>query len=215
MTEVAASLGSDDTESRLLLRRAQLCVRELCLPLNMIDRHGETLTSTGLRRENDAEHSFLLALAAAALAEHVDSELDTGLVALYAIVHDLAETLTGDNPVYEPIYTAEQKEVVDSLATAELQRRFDVVSDRITSLLAAYLRFEDAESRYVYGMDKIVPYLTILELDRHPLRPDHSSYLATEAKARAKIARRYPKLLPLFDVVAEEVRSRPHFFTTD
>lgn len=49
------------------------------------------------RRENDAEHSFMLALIAGELAQTLyPATLDAGLVSQYAIVHDLIELETGD-----------------------------------------------------------------------------------------------------------------------
>src|SRR6187402_153736 len=48
-------------------------------------------------RENDAEHSFMLALVATELSEHLyPGKLNLGLVSQYAMVHDLIEVKTGD-----------------------------------------------------------------------------------------------------------------------
>jgi len=47
-------------------------------------------------RENDAEHSFMLALVAPELAATYYSELDVGLVAQFSTVHDLIELETAD-----------------------------------------------------------------------------------------------------------------------
>jgi hypothetical protein len=45
--------------------------------------------------ESDTDHTVMLALIACALAPIVDARLDVGLVAQYALVHDLVEAYAG------------------------------------------------------------------------------------------------------------------------
>lgn len=48
------------------------------------------------RRENDAEHSFSLAIAAMLLAEHSNEPVDTAKVMKMVLVHDVVEIDAGD-----------------------------------------------------------------------------------------------------------------------
>jgi len=50
------------------------------------------------RFENDAEHGFLLAVLACALAERMELKLDLGKVSQYALVHDLVEAVADMTP---------------------------------------------------------------------------------------------------------------------
>src|ERR1043165_2205655 len=52
------------------------------------------------RRENDAEHSWHLAMMVVVLAEHSDRPIDVGHTVQLVLVHDLVEIYAGDTPLY-------------------------------------------------------------------------------------------------------------------
>ncbi|PRX43302.1 putative hydrolase of HD superfamily [Prauserella shujinwangii] len=52
------------------------------------------------RRENDAEHSWHLALMVLVLAEHADEPIDVGHTVRLVVVHDLVEIYAGDTPLF-------------------------------------------------------------------------------------------------------------------
>ena len=53
------------------------------------------------RRENDAEHSFSLAIAAAVLAEYSNEPVDVAKVMKMVLVHDAVEIYAGDTYCYD------------------------------------------------------------------------------------------------------------------
>lgn len=53
------------------------------------------------RKENDAEHSFSLALLAMVLRDYADDDVDINRVIQMALVHDLIEVYAGDTYVYD------------------------------------------------------------------------------------------------------------------
>ncbi len=55
----------------------------------------------GKRYENDAEHSWHLALYAITLAEYTELEIDIAKVIKLVLIHDLAEIYAGDTFVYD------------------------------------------------------------------------------------------------------------------
>src|SRR6185295_6453160 len=57
----------------------------------------------GERRENTAEHSWHLAMAALVLAEHAEEPVDLGRVVPMLLVHDLVEIDAGDTFCYDPV----------------------------------------------------------------------------------------------------------------
>jgi len=61
--------------------------------VNRITRHED-----GTTPESDTDHTVMLGLIACALAERWYPHLDRGLVAQYALVHDLVEVYAGDTP---------------------------------------------------------------------------------------------------------------------
>jgi putative hydrolases of HD superfamily len=114
----------------------------------------------GSRKENTAEHSWQLALAATILAEHANEPVRTARVTEMLLVHDLVEIYAGDTFVY-----------ADSAAAAEQELREQQAADKLFALLpsdqCAYLRAcwdefearESAESRFAKSIDRLMPML--------------------------------------------------------
>ncbi len=112
------------------------------------------------RKENDAEHSWHIALMAVLLIEHAEKEtMDILRVVTMLLVHDLVEIDAGDTFCY------------DEAGNADKLERETKAADRIFNLLpedqAAYFRslwdeFEakdTAESKYAAAMDRLQPLL--------------------------------------------------------
>lgn len=111
------------------------------------------------RRENSAEHSWQVALAALLLAEHADEAVDRERVVRMLLIHDVVEIDAGDVPVYD---------VARRAARAEEERR---AADRIFGLLpedlagevrALWDEFEaqqSAEARFAKAIDRLLPLL--------------------------------------------------------
>src|SRR4051812_45990207 len=96
--------GSDQVDGAMVLR----VVRDLAVPPHQIDRVS-VMPFDPARKENDAEHSFSLGLAAVCLAPLMNPDLDLGLVAKYALIHDLPEIYSGDVSVYAEAKERESK----------------------------------------------------------------------------------------------------------
>ncbi len=112
------------------------------------------------RKENDAEHSWHIALMAVLLLEHAQAKnIDILRVVTMLLVHDLVEIDAGDTFCY------------DKAGNMDKLERETKAADRIFNLLpedqAAYLRelwdeFEarqTAESRFAAAMDRLQPLL--------------------------------------------------------
>ena len=61
----------------------------------------QTYLADGKRKENDAEHSWHLALAAVLLKEHMAEDVDLGRVMTMVLIHDLVEIDAGDTYAYD------------------------------------------------------------------------------------------------------------------
>lgn len=61
----------------------------------------QTYLSDGKRKENDAEHSWHLAMMAVLLAEHSNEELDLVKVITMVLIHDIVEIDAGDTYAYD------------------------------------------------------------------------------------------------------------------
>jgi putative hydrolases of HD superfamily len=111
------------------------------------------------RRENDAEHSWHLALMAMVLAEHADEPVDVGHVIRLVIVHDLVEIYAGDTFLYDDAAAASQAE----RETAAAGRLFGLLPpDQAGWMRALWEEFEarqTPESRFAKAMDRLEPML--------------------------------------------------------
>ena len=111
-------------------------------------------------RESDSHHSFALALTAYELAASHAPELDAHKVLLYALVHDLPELETGDvNTLLTSSEELRTKAKTDRTALNATRQRF-AGQPHLLAALEAYETKADAESRFVYWIDKLMTVLT-------------------------------------------------------
>lgn len=119
----------------------------------------QSYLADGSRRENDAEHSWHLALMAVLLSEYADKDIDVLRVVTMVLVHDIVELDAGDTYAY------------DNEGNATKREREVKAADRIFSILpedqAAYLRslwdeFEEQdtkEAKFANTLDKLQPLM--------------------------------------------------------
>lgn len=112
------------------------------------------------RRENDAEHSYQLAMIAWYLLEKETLDLKRDLVLEYALVHDLVEVYAGDTAFYKRTDTPEDKEAKEAKALKELEEEFPQLKS-IHRRISEYEAKETEESRFVYALDKLIPILNV------------------------------------------------------
>ena len=108
------------------------------------------------RRENNAEHSFMLGLAGVSVAEQHFPKLDSGLVTQFALVHDLVELETMDIPTFNA------SEATLAAKEAAEKQALEVLGSKLNPTLMSYLeRYEEQvepEARLVRHIDKLLPY---------------------------------------------------------
>ncbi|TQL70610.1 putative hydrolase of HD superfamily [Nocardioides albertanoniae] len=127
------------------------------------DRLKTILRASGLaaveRRENDAEHSWHLALMVLLLAEYANEPIDVGHAMKLVIIHDMVEIYAGDSPVFDPAAVVGQVE--REVAAAE--RLFPLLpEDQAREIRALWDEFEAAETpeaRFCKGIDRLEPML--------------------------------------------------------
>lgn len=113
--------------------------------------------------ENDAEHSFQLAITAWFVAESNQLNLDKEKVLKYALAHDLVEAYAGDTPssVHRDFASErETKHEREREAALRIKNEFPEFSE-LHQIIEQYEKREDEEARFVYALDKIMPVLNI------------------------------------------------------
>jgi putative hydrolase of HD superfamily len=114
-----------------------------------------TYVAGELRHENDAEHTFHMALFALLLAPETALALDRFRVLELVLVHDLVEIIAGDVPAYDLAAREAAKEVEVRAAEQLFAPLPHDVRDR---LHAAWREFEDGitvEARFARAMDRL------------------------------------------------------------
>ncbi|GGV16446.1 hydrolase [Actinomadura cremea] len=111
------------------------------------------------RRENDAEHSWHLALMVAVLAEYADEPIDVGRTLKLVLLHDLVEIYAGDTFLYDEEGAATQEQREREAA----DRLFALLpDDQNTGFRALWDEFEERrtpEARFAKAMDRLQPLL--------------------------------------------------------
>lgn len=111
------------------------------------------------RRENDAEHSWHLALMVVLLAEYADEPIDVGHAVKLVVIHDLVEIYAGDSPVFVPGAADDQAEREEAAA----ERLFGLLpADQAAEIRALWDEFEagrSPEARFGKAMDRLEPML--------------------------------------------------------
>ena len=119
----------------------------------------QTYLADGSRKENDAEHSWHLALSAILLKEHMDAPVDLMKVIVMVLIHDLVEIDAGDTYAYDTEGLKTQKARED----AAKERIFSILPEdqkqELISLFDEFEAFETAESKFAHAMDNLQPLM--------------------------------------------------------
>lgn len=124
-----------------------------------------TLVTNGKRCENDAEHSWHLALMAPLLKEYIKEEVNVEKVINMVIIHDLVEIDAGDTFCYDVDGNKSKREREEKAAN----RIFNILpKDQGKIIFELWNEFEDIktpESKYANILDRIQPLLLNLATD--------------------------------------------------
>ena len=128
-----------------------------------IDKMTDVLRQTVLinksRRENDAEHSWHIAVMAMLFSEYASEPVNIGRVVQMCVVHDLVEIEADDTFAYDVqgnIGKAErEKEAADKLFSKLPEDQ----GHMIRSLWEEFDAMETADAKYAACMDRLQPFL--------------------------------------------------------
>jgi putative hydrolase of HD superfamily len=114
----------------------------------------------GSRRENTAEHSWHLGIAALVLAPFASEPVDVGTAVAMALVHDIVEIDAGDTFAYDDADGAATKEAREQAAADRLFGLLPAATgQRFRDLWDEYERGDTAEARFVMAVDRLAPMM--------------------------------------------------------
>src|SRR5690554_4376193 len=118
----------------------------------------QTTLIDGSRRENDAEHSWHIAVMAMVLKEYADKKIDICKVIKMLLVHDLVEIYAGDTFCYDVEANKDKKE--RELKAAD--RIFGMLEeDKGKELRSLWEEFEEMKTKeaiFAASMDRLQPF---------------------------------------------------------
>ena len=111
------------------------------------------------RNENDAEHSWHMAIMAYLLREYSNEPIDISKVMLMCLIHDLVEIYAGDTYAYDEENLKTQKarediakEKIFSLLPEDQKKEFIKLFDE-------FEEYQTAESKFAHAMDNLQPLI--------------------------------------------------------
>ena len=128
-----------------------------------IDRLKSILRQNSLldrsRRENSAEHSWHVSLAALVLAEYAETPVDVGRVIQLLLVHDLVEIDAGDTFAYDTKGAETQHQREETAATRIFGLLPQELATRFRALWDEFAASETPEARFALAVDRLLPMI--------------------------------------------------------
>ena len=119
----------------------------------------QTPLSDASRKENDAEHSWHIALMAYLLQEYVEEPVEVSKVLLMVLIHDLVEIDAGDTYAYDE----EGAKTKDERERKAADHIFGMLPEDqgmyLKALWEEFEAYETAEAKYAHLLDNFQPLL--------------------------------------------------------
>ena len=163
----------------------------------------QTYLADGSRKENDAEHSWHLALMAALLAEHAREKIDVGRTMLMTLIHDLVEIDAGDTYAYDEEGKKTKREREVKAATRIFNLLPEDQAAGLMELWEEFEAFETAESKFAHALDCIQPILLNDATDGRSWR-EHQVKKSQVLKRNARTAEGSEDIMELVEHILDE-----------
>ena len=181
-------------------------LQKLLQAFSQIERRVDRQHGNKIVPENDSEHSYNLAMTAWYLSQWFP-ELDKNLLLRYALAHDIVEVHAGDTFTYGAKEELASKQTREAEALSKLEKDWTDFED-MTKIVHAYEQRSDAESKFIYALDKIMPIMQIYIIDGYSWHRDNvTTKMLYEDKL--KKVRLSPEILPYFEELHQLLLSRP------
>lgn len=141
------------------------------------------------RRENDAEHSWHIAVMAMLFSEYAIEPVDIGRVVQMCVIHDIVEIEAGDTFAYDVSgnmdKAAREKEAADKLFAALPTDQ----GQMIRALWEEFDAMDTADAKYAACMDRLQPFLHNTLTDGHTW--EHGKVARAQVEKRMEIVKEF------------------------
>lgn len=170
------------------------------------------------RRENVAEHSYMLAKVALAIRDELFPGLDRGKIAIYSLDHDDVEGWVGDTPTdvianHDP-YTKKEREAA---GVKQLAREYMGLTSAYVEDVLAYERQDELEAQFVRIIDKFMVLLIHIPNQGESLRRHYTyeQYLESTRSTEQMLLEQYPHWIELIAMRTELAHYVGHKYLRD
>lgn len=111
------------------------------------------------RQENDAEHTWHLAMMALVLHPHANEQVDLLKVIKMLLVHDIVEIDAGDTFAYDVAAHADKEEREIKAANRIFGLLPEEQAEELKQLWYDYEKKETAEARFAHSLDRLQPMI--------------------------------------------------------
>ncbi len=118
----------------------------------------QTYLADGKRKENDAEHSWHIALMAVILQEYVP-EANVSKVITMVLIHDLVEIDAGDTYAYDPEGAKTKRAREEACADRIFGMLPEEQRKMLRNLWEEFEEYETADAKYAHLLDNLQPML--------------------------------------------------------
>lgn len=119
----------------------------------------QTHLSENGRNENDAEHSWHMAIMAYLLREYANEKIDIFKVMLMCLIHDIVEIDAGDTYAYDEENLKTQKAREDVAKIRIFSMLPQEQAQEFIRLFDEFEAYETAEAKFAHAMDNIQPLI--------------------------------------------------------
>jgi len=164
------------------------------------------LKTTSGRKESTAEHSWRLALITFIIADELKLDVDVNRSVKIALVHDIAETLTGDIDavsIAEGRFSREEKERQEIEAINNLRKILpEKIGKEISELWHEYNNEDTKEAKFIKALDKIETLTQIVEMGYKLY--DKPEFIANHANKSVKA---FPELMDMLKILKRKLKA--------
>ena len=111
------------------------------------------------RRENDAEHSWHIAVMAMLFEDYAVEKVDTGRAVKMCVIHDLIEIYAGDTFAFDPKANEDKAEREKAAADKLFSQLPKELGQEIRSLWEEFDSMSTPDAKYAACMDRLQPFL--------------------------------------------------------
>lgn len=119
----------------------------------------QTYLSGAVRKENDAEHAWHMAIMTILLSEYANEKIDVLKTVTMLLIHDIVEIDAGDTYAYDE----EGKKTQHQREQAAAERIFGLLpadqAEKMKDLWEEFEQNETAEAKFAHTMDNIQPVM--------------------------------------------------------